>query len=134
MKLLAFLMQTGGHIAGWRHPRAASHALTDVSYFRALAQTAERGRFDAVFLADYVGYHPVKGAEIFSGLETPKLDPALLLAAMSAVTARVGLICTASTTYTEPYDLARRMASLDHISQGRAGWNMVTTTMENEGH
>lgn len=134
MKLLAFLMQTGGHIAGWRHDRAASAALTDFDYFRGLAQTAERGLFDAVFLADYVGYHPVKGADIFSGLETPKLDPGLLLSAMAASTQRVGLIGTASTTYTEPYDLARRMATLDHISHGRAGWNIVTSTMENEAH
>lgn len=134
MKLLAFLMQTGGHMAGWRHPRAANNALTDFSYFRKLAQTAERGLFDAVFLADYVGYHPVEGAEIFSGLETPKLDPALLLSAMAASTDRIGLIGTASTTYSEPYDLARRMATLDHISQGRAGWNIVTSTMENEAH
>ena len=75
MKLLAFLMQTGGHIAGWRHPRAASDALTDIDYFTALGRVAERGLFDAVFLADYVGYHPVKGASVFAGMETPKLDP-----------------------------------------------------------
>jgi N-acetyl-S-(2-succino)cysteine monooxygenase len=134
MKLLAFLMQTGGHIAGWRHPCASDNALTDTDYFLGLAQTAERGKFDAVFLADYVGYHPVKGAEIFAGLETPKLDPALLLSAMAVATQRVGLIGTGSTTYNEPYDLARRMATLDHISHGRAGWNIVTSTMENEAH
>ncbi len=134
MKLLAFLMQTGGHIAGWRHPRAAANALCDVDYFTSLARVAERGLFDAVFLADSVGYHPVKGEEIFSGLETPKLDPALLLSAMSVVTKSVGLIGTASTTYCEPYELARRFATLDHISHGRAGWNIVTSTMENEAH
>lgn len=134
MKLLAFLMQTGGHMAGWRHSRAAINALTDVDYFVAMAKTAERGLFDAVFLADSVGYQPVKGADIFAGIETPKLDPILLLAAMAVATSRVGLIGTASTTYNEPYDLARRMATLDHISHGRAGWNIVTSTMENEAH
>jgi FMN-dependent oxidoreductase (nitrilotriacetate monooxygenase family) len=134
MKLLAFLMQTGGHIAGWRHPRAAQAALLDVDYFTNLAQVAERGLFDAVFLADSVGYHPVKGEEIFAGLETPKLDPALLLAAMAVTTKSVGLIGTASTTYCEPYELARRFATLDHVSRGRAGWNIVTSTMENEAH
>jgi FMN-dependent oxidoreductase (nitrilotriacetate monooxygenase family) len=134
MKLLAFMMQTGGHTAGWRHSRAADHALSDIDYFKELAQTAERGLFDAVFLADYVGYSPVKGADIFSGLETPKLDPALLLSAIAVSTSRVGLIATASTTYNEPYDLARRFATLDHISHGRAGWNIVTSTMENEAH
>jgi FMN-dependent oxidoreductase (nitrilotriacetate monooxygenase family) len=134
MKLLAFLMQTGGHIAGWRHPEAASSALTDPRYFQHLARTAERGLFDAVFLADYVGYHPVRGKGVFASLETPKLDPALLLSHMAAVTSRVGLIATASTTYSEPYDVARRFATLDHVSGGRAGWNIVTSTMENEAH
>ncbi|WP_174285284.1 LLM class flavin-dependent oxidoreductase [Sphingomonas bacterium] len=134
MKLLAFLLQTGGHMAGWRHPRAATGALTDIDYFTGLAQVAERGLFDAVFLADYVGYHPVKSADLFAGIESPKLDPALLLAVMGSATTRVGLIGTASTTYNEPYDLARRMATLDHVSRGRAGWNIVTSTMENEAH
>lgn len=134
MKLLAFLMQTGGHIAGWRHREAATDALCDIDYFRGLARTAERGLFDGVFLADSVGYHPVKGASIFSGLETPKLDPALVLSVIAATTTRLGVIGTASTTYNQPYDLARRFATLDHLSRGRAGWNIVTSTMENEAH
>lgn len=134
MKLLAFMMQTGGHIAGWRHPRAADNALCNIDYFRQLGTTAERGLFDAVFLADYVGYHPVQGAEIFGGLETPKLDPVAVLSTIAAATRHVGLIGTASTTYSHPYDLARRFASLDHLSRGRAGWNIVTSTMENEAH
>jgi FMN-dependent oxidoreductase (nitrilotriacetate monooxygenase family) len=134
MKLLAFLMQTGGHIAGWRHPRAANEALCNLEYFKSLAQTAERGLFDAVFLADYVGYPPARSAEIFASLESPKLDPLLVLATMAASTRHIGLIGTASTTYCEPYDVARRFSSLDHLSQGRAGWNIVTSTMENEAH
>jgi len=134
MKLLAFMMQTGGHIAGWRHPDAANDALCDVAYFQHLAQTAERGLFDAVFMADYVGYHPSKGADVFACLETPKLDPAIVLSHISAVTSRIGLLGTASTTYSQPYDVARRFASLDHLSHGRAGWNIVTSTMENEAH
>ncbi|MGF7156041.1 LLM class flavin-dependent oxidoreductase [Novosphingobium gossypii] len=134
MKLLAFLMQTGGHIAGWRHERAAENALCDADYFRALGRTAEKGLFDGVFLADYVGYHPVKGASVFAGLETPKLDPLVVLATIAAATSKLGLIGTASTTYSHPYDLARRFASLDHMSGGRAGWNIVTSTMENEAH
>jgi FMN-dependent oxidoreductase (nitrilotriacetate monooxygenase family) len=134
MKLLAFLMQTGGHIAGWRHPRAADRALSDAAYFRALGRTAERGLFDGVFLADYLGYHPVKGASVFAGLETPKLDPLAVLATIAADTTHLGLVGTASTSYNHPYDLARRFASLDHLSAGRAGWNIVTSTMENEAH
>ncbi len=134
MKLLTFLMQTGGHIAGWRHKKAAEKALCDASFFKSLAVTAERGLFDGVFLADFVGYHPVKGEELFANLETPKLDPLLILAMMAANTKHIGLIGTASTTYNEPYDIARRFSSLDHLSEGRAGWNIVTSTMENEAH
>jgi FMN-dependent oxidoreductase (nitrilotriacetate monooxygenase family) len=134
MKLLAFLMQTGGHIAGWRHPRAADNALCNIDYFRSLGRTAERGLFDGVFFADYLGYHPVKGASVFAGLETPKLDPIAVLATIAADTRNLGLIGTASTSYSHPYDLARRFASLDHLSRGRAGWNIVTSTMENEAH
>ena len=134
MKLLTFLMQTGGHIAGWRHERAAERALCDADFFISLARTAERGLFDGVFLADYMGYHPVRGPDLFASLETPKLDPLLILAMMAAHTKHVGLIGTASTTYNEPYDIARRFSSLDHLSQGRAGWNIVTSTMENEAH
>lgn len=134
MKLLAFLMQTGGHIAGWRHPRAATAALTDIDYFTGLARTAERGLFDAVFFADYLGFPKAQSAEVFAGLETPKLDPLLVLSAAAAVTSHVGLIATASTTYNEPFGIARRFATLDHLSGGRAGWNIVTSTMEHEAH
>jgi alkanesulfonate monooxygenase SsuD/methylene tetrahydromethanopterin reductase-like flavin-dependent oxidoreductase (luciferase family) len=119
MKLLTFLMQTGGHIAGWRHGRAADRALCDVDFFKSLALTAERGLFDGVFLADYVGYHPVRGPDLFACLETPKLDPLLILATMAAHTKHVGLIATASTTYNEPYDIARRFSSLDHAMRKR---------------
>ena len=134
MKLLAFIMQTGGHIAGWRHPLATGKALCSVDYFVSCAQTAERGKFDAVFFADSLGYPGSRSAETFEGQETPKLDPLLLLSAAAPETRRVGLIATASTTYNEPYPTARRFATLDHISRGRAGWNIVTSTMEHEAH
>ncbi len=134
MKLLAFIMQTGGHIAGWRHPLATDRALCDVDYFVSCARTAERGKFDGVFFADSLGYPGSRSAETFEGQETPKLDPLPLLSAVAPVTQRVGLIGTTSTTYNEPYATARRFATLDHISRGRAGWNIVTSTMENEAH
>lgn len=134
MKLLAFIMQTGGHIAGWRHPLATERALCNVDYFVSCAQTAERGKFDAVFFADSLGYPGSRSAVTFEGQETPKLDPLLLLSAVATRTQRVGLVGTASTTYNEPYPTARRLATLDHISRGRAGWNIVTSTMENEAH
>lgn len=134
MKLLAFLMQTGGHIAGWRHPGAAQDALCNPRYFQHLAQTAERGLFDGVFIADSVGYPPFRGADVFACTESPKLDPSILLAQVAAVTERIGLIGTASTSFNEPFELARRFATLDHVSGGRAGWNIVASTMENEAH
>ncbi|WP_260928502.1 LLM class flavin-dependent oxidoreductase [Novosphingobium sp. 9] len=134
MKLLAFLMQTGGHIAGWRHPQAAENALCDLDYFVSAAQTAERGLFDAVFFADSVGYPGSRSADAFAGQEAPKLDPLMLLSALSVATRNVGLIGTASTTFNEPYPTARRYATLDHLSGGRAGWNIVTSTMPNEAH
>ena len=117
-----FVMGRGHHEAGWRHPRASASALTDVDYYRRLARTAEAGLFDSIFLADIlalgkdVGHVPVGG-----------LEPITLLAALAGATERIGLIGTASTTYSEPYNLARQFASLDHISQGRVGWNIVTS-------
>ena len=117
-----FVMGRGHHEAGWRHPRASASALTDVDYYRRLARTAEAGLFDSIFLADIlalgkdVGHVPVGG-----------LEPITLLAALAGATEPIGLIGTASTTYSEPYNLARQFASLDHISQGRVGWNIVTS-------
>lgn len=134
MKLLAFIMQTGGHIAGWRHRLASERALCDVDYFISAAKIAERGKFDAVFFADSLGYPGSRSAEAFEGQEGPKLDPLLLLSAVAAKTEQIGLVGTASTTYNEPYPTARRFATLDHISHGRAGWNIVTSTMEHEAH
>lgn len=134
MHLLAFLMQTGGHLGGWRHPDAWPAALTDPAYFRHLAQTAERGKFDAVFFADAQGFRRVEGEEAFGRTEAAKLDPITLLSALAMVTDKVGLIATASTSYNDPYSLARRFASVDHLSQGRVGWNIVTSHTENEAH
>ncbi|NBC35358.1 NtaA/DmoA family FMN-dependent monooxygenase [Novosphingobium sp. FSY-8] len=134
MKLLAFLMQTGGHMAGWRHPDAAPAALTDIAYFQHCAAVAERGLFDGVFIADSVGYPPARGDDVFACLETPKLDPAVIIAALSATTRHLGFVGTASTSYSQPFELARRFASLDHVTGGRIGWNIVASTMENEAH
>jgi FMN-dependent oxidoreductase (nitrilotriacetate monooxygenase family) len=134
MKLLAFLMQAGCHLGGWRHPDAWATGVTDPDYFRQLAQTAERGKFDAVFFADVQGYRRMASEDIFSRTEAAKLDPLTLLAAMAMVTKNVGLVGTASTSYNDPYSLARRIASVDHLSRGRLGWNIVTSTSENEAH
>ncbi|WP_275092569.1 LLM class flavin-dependent oxidoreductase [Sinomonas gamaensis] len=122
LHLNAFLMSTGHHEASWRLPESDPHAGTSLAHFTRLAQTAERGKFDSVFFADSpvlwgsVGRRPVSAVE-----------PTVLLAALAAATERIGLIATASTSYNSPYNLARRFASIDHLSGGRAGWNVVTT-------
>jgi FMN-dependent oxidoreductase (nitrilotriacetate monooxygenase family) len=122
LHLNAFLMTGGHHEAAWRLPESNPHAGFDVDYWRNLAQLAERGTFDSLFLADgpalwHSAEHRPAGA----------LEPTILLTILAAATSHIGLIATASTTYNDPYNLARRFASLDHVSGGRAGWNIVTT-------
>jgi len=118
----AFLMSSGHHEAAWRLPQSNPFANTDIAHWRHLAQVAERATFDSLFLADGPALraspkHRPAGA----------LEPTVLLTALAMATSHIGLIATASTTYNAPYNLARRFASLDHISGGRAGWNIVTT-------
>jgi FMN-dependent oxidoreductase (nitrilotriacetate monooxygenase family) len=122
LHLNAFLMSTGHHEASWRLPESNPCAATDVSHYAELARIAERGTFDSLFLADSPQLNGDVGRRPLGVLE-----PLTLLTALVAVTERIGLIATASTSYNSPYNLARRFASLDHVSRGRAGWNIVTT-------
>jgi len=127
LHLNAFLMGVGHHEAAWRHHLTDARAILDVDHFQELARIAERGRLDSVFFADGLAVGPrVKHntQAIF--------EPITLLSAMAVVTEHVGLIATASTGYQDPYTLARAFASLDHISRGRAGWNIVTSAGEDE--
>jgi FMN-dependent oxidoreductase (nitrilotriacetate monooxygenase family) len=101
---------------------ASPWSLSDIRYYQALAQQAEAGLFDSIFLADQLAL----GDDIAHGPRTA-LEPITVLAALAVSTSRIGLIATASTTYTEPFNLARQFASLDHISRGRIGWNIVTS-------
>jgi FMN-dependent oxidoreductase (nitrilotriacetate monooxygenase family) len=122
LHLNAFLMGVGHHEGAWRLPESDPYAHVDVEHFKNLARIAERGKLDSVFLAD--------GPVLWSNLArrpAGSLEPTVLLTALAGATSHIGLIATASTTYNEPYNLARRFASLDHISGGRAGWNIVTT-------
>jgi N-acetyl-S-(2-succino)cysteine monooxygenase len=122
LHLNAFLHDIGHHEAAWRLPESNPFDTVSVEHYTHLARVAERGTFDSVFFADGPAlqndprYRPI-------GI----LEPTTLLAALAVSTERIGLIATASTSYGEPYDLARRFASIDHISHGRAGWNIVTT-------
>jgi FMN-dependent oxidoreductase (nitrilotriacetate monooxygenase family) len=116
LRLGAFLLRNGHHVAAWRHPQADLES-SPFALYKRLAQTAERACFDAVFFADSLALTGNGAA----------LEPLTLLSALAAVTERIGLIGTATTTYNEPYHVARKFASLDSISGGRAGWNLVTS-------
>jgi FMN-dependent oxidoreductase (nitrilotriacetate monooxygenase family) len=122
MHLNLFIQSRGHHEASWRHPDASPLPLTDIRYYQDVAQRAEAGLFDSIFLADQLA---LDGDIARAGRSW--LEPITVLAALATSTSRIGLIATASTTYTEPFNLARQFASIDHISGGRAGWNIVTS-------
>ncbi|RTZ48253.1 LLM class flavin-dependent oxidoreductase [Candidimonas sp. SYP-B2681] len=126
MHINLFIFGCGHHRAAWRHPDSAVERVGDIRYFEQLAQTAERGKLDAVFFAD--------GQSADNVTDGPRwfLEPLTALAAMSRATERIGLISTVSSTFYTPFHAARLVASLDHISQGRMGWNVVTSMFDAE--
>jgi FMN-dependent oxidoreductase (nitrilotriacetate monooxygenase family) len=132
MKLGAFLMAGGHHIAAWRHPDAHARAGSDIDHFIALAQIAERGKFDMIFIEDAAAIRERNPELASQAARSTAFEPLSLLAAIAVNTSRVGLVATASTSYTEPYGLARSFAALDQLSGGRAGWNLVTSASELE--
>jgi FMN-dependent oxidoreductase (nitrilotriacetate monooxygenase family) len=134
MKLLLFPNLSGAHVAGWRHPSTTLDRTHELRPYREMAQTSERGLFDAIFFADAQGMRNMSDRDVYSRNEVPRMEPVTLLAALSMVTEHLGLISTISTSYNEPYSVARRLSTLDHISGGRAGWNVVTSTSQNEAH
>jgi FMN-dependent oxidoreductase (nitrilotriacetate monooxygenase family) len=123
LHLNAFLMSTGHHEASWRLPESDPSATTDVEHWRHLARVAERGTFDSLFLAD----SPSLWGDNIGRRPAGVIEPLTLLTVLAGVTEHIGLIATTSTSYNSPYNLARRLASLDHVSGGRAGWNVVTS-------
>lgn len=131
--LNALLHPSGEHLAGWRHPDAPADAATNFAYLLGLVRTLERAKFDALFIADLVGIPDSKPAVLERvAVVNDGFEPTTLLAAIAAGTSRIGLIATASSSYSEPYSLARTFASLDHLSAGRAGWNLVTSLNDSE--
>jgi len=134
--LNAFEMNTPGHQSPglWQHPDDESHRYKDSEYWIELAKTLERGRFDAVFLADVLGTYDVydgsRDAAIRNGVQAPVNDPSYVVPLMSAVTKHLGFGVTSSVTHEHPYTFARRMSTLDHLTNGRVGWNIVTSYLK----
>jgi len=124
LHLNLFINSRGHHEASWRHPAASPFALTDIRYYQDLAQRAEAAKFDSIFLADVLAL----GEDVAQAART-WLEPITVLAAVAVATSRIGLVATVSSTYTEPFNLARQFASIDHISNGRAAWNIVTSSL-----
>src|SRR6516162_4430807 len=128
LHLGAFMRPVGIHTAWWRYPGAYPDANFNLRHLVRFAQTLERGRFDAWFMADHLAVLNMPMAALKRSATVTSFDPLTLLPALAIVTEHLGPIATASTTFEPPYVIARRFASLDHISGGRAGWNLVTTS------
>ena len=128
MRLGAFMRPVGIHTAWWRYPGAWPDANFNLKHLISFAQKLERGRFDAFFMADHLGVLNMPMAALKRSATVTSFDPLTLLPALAMMTEHLGLIATASTTFEPPYLIARRFASLDHISGGRAAWNLVTTS------
>jgi N-acetyl-S-(2-succino)cysteine monooxygenase len=125
----------GYHPAAWRHPDVPADGTLRFEHYARSAQAAERGKCDLIFFADGIGIRErdiPRGSLARSGYEIVEMEPMTLLPALAVVTQHIGLITTASTTYNEPYNIARKFATLDLISKGRAGWNVVTSWSEAE--
>ena len=129
----AFAMNCPTHlVAGtWKHPESQAWRYKDLRYWTELAQLLERARFDGLFIADVIGVYDVYGgapdAALRAGAQIPAGDPMMLVSAMAYVTEHLGFGITASTSYEHPYTFARRMSTLDHLTAGRVGWNIVTS-------
>src|SRR5882762_9390660 len=128
LRLGAFMRPVSIHTGAWRYPGAFPDANFNFAHLKRFAQTLERGRFDAFFMADHLAVLNMPIEALRRSATATSFEPLTLLSALAMVTEHIGLIATASTTFDEPYHIARRFASLDHISGGRAGWNVVTTS------
>lgn len=134
--LNAFDMACVGHQAAglWRHPDDQGYRYRELGYWTELARTLEAGGFDALFLADVLGVYDVYGgsrdAAVADAAQVPVNDPTLAVSAMAAVTETLGFGVTVSLTYEQPYALARRLSTLDHLTEGRVAWNIVTSYLD----
>ena len=127
LRLGAFMRPVSIHTAAWRYPGAWPDANFNFEHLKRFAQRLEAARFDAVFMADHLALFNMPLEVLKRSHTVASFEPFTLLSALAAVTERLGLVATASTTFDAPFHIARRFASLDHLSNGRAGWNIVTT-------
>ncbi|WP_027803256.1 LLM class flavin-dependent oxidoreductase [Paraburkholderia dilworthii] len=134
MRLGLSMRYLGYHTAAWRHPDVPANGAIDFNYFLNSARKAEAAKFDMIFFADGVGVRAADNppGSLTRDSKNAELEPLTLLSAIGACTSRIGLVATASTTYNEPFHVARKYASIDHISGGRAGWNVVTSWSQQE--
>lgn len=132
MHLGAFMRPVSIHTAAWRYPGAYADANFNFTHYQQFIATLERGCFDAFFMADHLAVMNMPEAALKRSATVTSFDPMTLLPALAVTTKHIGLIATASTTYNDPYHIARKFASLDHISNGRAGWNVVTSVNPQE--
>jgi alkanesulfonate monooxygenase len=128
LRLGAFMRPVSIHTGAWRYPGAWRDANFNFAHLKQLAQTLERGRFDAFFMADHLAVLNMPIEALQRSHTVTSFEPFTLLSALAQHTQHIGLVATASTTFDEPFHIARRFASLDHLSEGRAGWNIVTTS------
>ncbi|MEI4769960.1 LLM class flavin-dependent oxidoreductase [Psychrobacillus sp. FJAT-51614] len=125
LKLGVIIHGVGGNISGWRHPEIQTDASVSLDFYKNRAQKAEEGKFDLAFVADGL-YINEKSIPHFLN----RFEPLTILSALASVTSNIGLVGTVSTSYSEPFNVSRQLGSLDHISGGRAGWNIVTSPLE----
>jgi FMN-dependent oxidoreductase (nitrilotriacetate monooxygenase family) len=128
-----FIYPAGHHIAGWRHPSVDPAGIAGINYYKQAAQLAEQAKFDLFFVGDMLAAREKDGRVVAEG-GLNNLDSISITSALSTVTERLGLVATLSTTYNEPFTIAERFASLDHISGGRAGWNIITTANDDAAY
>ena len=131
LHLGAFMRPATIHTGGWRYPNSYADANFNFEHIKKFAQRLEKAKFDAFFMADHLAVLNMPLDALKRSATPTSFEPFTLLSALASVTKNIGLVATGSTTYDEPYHVARRFASLDHISGGRAGWNIVTTSNPN---
>src|SRR6202022_3742767 len=128
LRLGAFMRPASIHTGAWRYPGAWPDMNFNFAHLKQSIQALERAKFDAFFMADHLAVLNMPMDALKRSHTVTSFEPFTLLSALAAVTERIGLIATGSATFGEPYHIARRFASLDHLSSGRAGWNVVTTS------